>query len=148
VSIKSPRDFWCGLLFLAIGVTFMVLARDYRMGSAARMGPGYFPIWLGGTLAVLGAAIAAASLGGQGAPFPRLHLRPLLTILAGIVVFGLALEPLGFVIAVALLIGVSGFADPRPRPREIAGLALFMVAFSVGIFVVLLGLPLTLWPNL
>jgi putative tricarboxylic transport membrane protein len=148
MAIKAQRDFWCGLVFLAIGVAFLILAREYRVGTAARMGPGYFPTLLGGLLALLGVAISGAALVGPGERFPRLQLRPLLVILASIVAFGLALEPLGFVIAVTLLVVIGGFADPELRLRESVALAAFMVVFSVGVFYALLGLPLTLWPNL
>ena len=51
-------------------------------------------------------------------------------------------------LAAVVLILIAGFADPELRPLEIVGLALFLTAFSVGIFVVLLGLPLNLWPDL
>jgi uncharacterized membrane protein YhaH (DUF805 family) len=148
LRIKSPRDFWAGLLFLAIGTAVVVIARNYRLGSAARMGPGYFPILLGSVLALLGLAITGSSFRITGERVPHLHLRPLLAVLASILVFGLALQPLGFVAAVALLVIVGGFADPELRLRDSIALAAFLVVFSVGIFAALLGLPLPLWPNL
>jgi hypothetical protein len=63
-------------------------------------------------------------------------------------VFGVALEYLGFAVAVVALVLVGAFADPELRPVEAAGVALFLAVFSVGIFVVLLGLPLNVWPSL
>jgi hypothetical protein len=148
MKIRSPSDFWCGLIFLAIGVGFMWLAREYRMGSAARIGPAYFPTLLGGLLAVLGLTITVPALFVAGEKFPHMSWRPLLTILAGILVFGFLLEPAGLVAAVAALVIVGGFADPELRFRETIGIAFFLIVFSVGIFVALLGLPLNLWPNL
>ena len=148
MKIRSPSDFWCGLIFLAIGVAFMLLARDYRMGTAARIGPGYFPTLLGGVLAALGLLITLPSLFVAGEQFPRVAWRPLLTILAAIVVFGLLLEPAGLALAVAALVIISGLADRELRLRESLALALFLVVFSIGIFVSLLGLPLSLWPSL
>ena len=62
--------------------------------------------------------------------------------------FGLLLEPAGLAVAVAALVIVSGLADPELRLRDSIGLALFLVVFSIGIFVSLLGLPLNLWPSL
>jgi Tripartite tricarboxylate transporter TctB family len=148
VKIKSPSDFWCGLIFLAIGVAFMLLAREYRMGTAARIGPGYFPTLLGGVLAALGLSITLPSFLVAGEPLPRVSWRPLLMILISILVFGLLLEPAGLAVAVAALVVVSGLADRELRLRESLALALFLVAFSIGIFVTLLGLPLNLWPSL
>jgi hypothetical protein len=148
VKIKSPSDFWCGLIFLAIGVAFMLLAREYRMGTAARIGPGYFPTLLGGVLAALGLSITLPSFLVAGEPLPRVSWRPLLMILISILVFGLLLEPAGLAVAVAAMVVVSGIADRELRLRESLALALFLVAFSIGIFVTLLGLPLNLWPSL
>ena len=95
VRIRSPSDFWCGVLFIAMGIAFMVLARQYRFGTPARMGPGFFPTILGGILAALGLTLSIPALLRDGDPLPRLRLRPMVTILAAIVVFALLLQPLG-----------------------------------------------------
>ena len=148
MRIRSPSDFWCGILFIAVGIAFMVLAYGYRIGTPARMGPGFFPIVLGGILAALGLSLAIPALIRSGEPLPRLGLRPLLTVLVAIVVFALLLQPLGFVLSAVVLVLIGGFADPELRRVESVGLALLLTAFSVAIFVVLLGLPFNLWPNL
>ena len=147
MRIRSQKDFWCGVIFLAIGIAFMVLAREYRFGTAARMGPGFFPMLLGGLLAALGLTLAVPALLRDGENFPRLHMQPMLMLLASIVVFALLLQPLGFVLAALVLILIGGFADADLRLAESAALAIFLTAFSVGVFVLVLGLPLTLWPN-
>jgi hypothetical protein len=136
------------VLFVAIGITFMIVARNYRFGTTARMGPGFFPTLLGGLLAGLGLLLAIPALVREGDAFPRLHLRPLLTILSGIIVFALLMQPLGFVLAAVIFVLICGFADPDLRLVESAGLAVLLTAFCVGVFVLLLGLPLSLWPDL
>jgi Tripartite tricarboxylate transporter TctB family len=148
VKIQSHSDFWCGVIFIAIGVAFMVLAQEYRLGTAARMGPGYFPTLLGAVLAVIGLSLVVPALVRDGAPFPRLHLRPLLAILVGIAVFAVLFQPFGFVISLAALLAIASLADPELRPIEIAGLTVFLVTFTVLVFVLLLGLPFNLWPDL
>jgi hypothetical protein len=148
VKIRSPSDFWCGLLLIALGGAFMVVAQRYRFGTPARMGPGFFPMILGGLLAALGLSLTIPALIRSGEPVAGPGLRPLLTILAAIVVFALLLQPLGFVVAAVILVLIAGFADPELRPMESVGLALLLTAFSVGVFAVLLGLPLNLWPDL
>jgi putative tricarboxylic transport membrane protein len=148
VKLRSPSDFWCGVLLIALGIAFMVVAQRYRFGTPARMGPGFFPTILGGILAALGLSLTIPALFRDGDPLPGLGLRPLLTILVAIVVFALLLQPLGFVAASVVLILISGLADPELRPIESIGLALLLTAFSVGIFAMLLGLPLNLWPDL
>ncbi len=148
LRIRSQMDFWCGVLFVAIGVTVVVLAQDYRLGTSARMGPGYFPTLLGGLMALLGLTLCLPALAVDGERLPQMRLRPLLMVLLGIAVFGMTLEHLGFVAAIVALVAVGGLADPDLKPLQIAAVAAFMVVFSTLIFVVLLGLPLRLWPNL
>jgi putative tricarboxylic transport membrane protein len=147
LRIRSQSDFWCGLLFIALGFAAAVLAQDYRLGSAARMGPGYFPTLLGLLLVLFGLTLSVPALFRDGAALPKLHLRPLGVILFAVVVFGLTLEYFGFVAAVAALVLVGAFADPDLKPVEAVAVAAFMVAFSVSIFWALLGLPLRLWPG-
>jgi hypothetical protein len=66
VKIKNPQDFWAGLMFMAFGLFFVIVAlMFYQMGSAVRMGPAYFPVVLGGLLAVLGAIVFARSFMSQ-----------------------------------------------------------------------------------
>jgi Tripartite tricarboxylate transporter TctB family len=146
LRIRSQTDFWCGLLFIAIGVTAMVLAQEYRFGTAARMGPGYFPTLLGGLLALLGLTLGVPAFFVPGERV-RIHIRPFVMILLGIAAFGLTLEYLGFILAIVALVAIGGLADPDLRAVEIAGVAVFVALFSTLIFVVLLGLPLRLWPN-
>jgi len=57
MKITNGKDFWAGVMFIAFGLGFMVVAQNYAMGNAVRMGPAYFPTVLGGMLAVLGAAV-------------------------------------------------------------------------------------------
>lgn len=147
LRIRAQSDFWCGLLFGAIGVATILLARNYRMGTAARMGPGYFPTLLGYLLVFLGLTLTLPSLFVDGEKIPRVHPRPVLIVLLSIVLFGLILDLLGFALSVFVLALVGGFAEPELRAREATLLALFLAAFSVVIFHSLLGLPLVLWPN-
>ena len=57
MQIKNGKDFWAGLMFMGIGLAFMIVSRNYPMGTAVRMGPSYFPTVLGGILVALGAII-------------------------------------------------------------------------------------------
>jgi putative tricarboxylic transport membrane protein len=147
MRIRSPKDFWSGLIFIAIGVAFILLAQQYRLGTLHRMGPGMFPTLVGGLLVLLGAAVALRSLVLTGEPVPRFHLRPLAVSLLAIVLFGVALQWLGLIAAVAVLVVVGAWAARDVRPLENAVLAAAMILFSVGVFVWLLGLPLRLWPD-
>ena len=147
MKIRSPKDFWSGLIFVAIGVAFVALASQYRMGDLHRMGPGLFPTMVGGLLAALGAIVALRALVFEGPPVAAFEVRPLAFGLLSIVLFGLALQFLGLVVAVAVLVLVGSYASREVRPLQNMALAVVMVAFSVGVFVLLLGLPLPLWPQ-
>ena len=69
LRIKAPKDFWAGLMFIGVGVFFMIWAlAHYQMGTAVRMGPAYFPTMLGGLLAFLGVLVLLESFAMQGAP--------------------------------------------------------------------------------
>lgn len=57
MKIRNGKDFWAGLMFISFGIGFMVVARQYTMGTSVRMGPSYFPTVLGGLLTVLGAVV-------------------------------------------------------------------------------------------
>ncbi|HMH20038.1 MAG TPA: tripartite tricarboxylate transporter TctB family protein [Burkholderiales bacterium] len=57
MKIANGKDFWAGVMFVAFGAAFMVIAQNYPMGTAVRMGPAYFPTALGGILVVLGAVV-------------------------------------------------------------------------------------------
>ena len=147
MRIRAPKDFWAGLIFIAIGGGFILLAQQYRLGDLHRMGPAMFPTLVGTVLAGLGAVIALRSLVFDGEAVPRFYARPIGVSLFAIVLFGIALQWLGLVAAVAVLVLVGAYASRDVRPWETLALAATLIVFSVGVFVWLLGLPLPLWPN-
>jgi hypothetical protein len=147
MRIRSPRDFWAGLLFVGIAALFMALASQYRFGEAHRMGPGYFPIMVGALLAILGVVVAGRALVLDGPPLARFKSRPLLVTILAVVLFGLAIERLGLAAAIAVLVVVSAFADRNVSLLSSLILAVLLIAFSVATFVWLLGLPLPVWPQ-
>src|SRR6476660_2752519 len=100
MCIRSPKDFWAGLIFIAIGGGFILLAQQYRLGDLHRMGPAMFPTLVGAVLAGLGAVIALRSLVFDGEAVPRFYARPIGVSLFAIVSFGIALQWLGLVAAV------------------------------------------------
>jgi putative tricarboxylic transport membrane protein len=146
MRIRSPKDFWAGLIFIAIGGGFVLPAQQYRLGDMHRMGPAMFPTLVGVLLAALGLIIAMRAFALDGAPVPRFEARPIGVSLLAIVLFGVALQWLGLVAAVAVLVLVGAYAARNARPLENLALAAALIAFSVGVFVWLLGLPLPLWP--
>ena len=148
MRIRSPKDFWSGLFFIAVAAGFIGLSHQYGAGTMHRMGPGLFPILVGVLLVGLGLIIALRAFVIDGPPVPRFHARPIIVSLVAIALFGVALAHLGLVAAVAVLVAVGALASNESKPLEVAGLIVVLIAFSVGVFAWLLGLPIPLWPEL
>jgi hypothetical protein len=148
VRIRHPKDFWSGLMFLVIGLAFAGFAQQYALGSAQRMGPGYFPTVLGGLLAILGLVIAIRGVTQHGPDgrIERFHLGPLAIILGAVALFGFLLRPAGLVAALVVLIGVSAYASHEFRMREVIPLALFLVLLVLAVFIWGLGMVIPVWP--
>src|SRR5690349_17166315 len=147
MQVKSPKDFWAGLMFIGFGLFFAIWAiTHYQMGTAVRMGPAYFPAVLGGLLAVLGAIILAGSLAIQGEKVPTFFFRPLLMISLGCVLYGYLMKPLGLVGATAALVYVGALGGHEFKWKEVTILYLILMIFSWGVFVKGLSLPFPIWP--
>ena len=147
MRIRSPKDFWSGLFFIAVAVGFIGLSRQYNMGNMHRMGPALFPTLVGTLLAGLGLVMALRSFAIDGPPVPRFHARPILISMIAIVLFGVALQNSGLVAAVTALVIVGAVASSESRVLETVGLTIALIVFSVAVFVWLLGLPIPLWPG-
>jgi putative tricarboxylic transport membrane protein len=148
MKIKSPKDFWAGLMFIAFGLFFLGWAvTHYQMGSAVRMGPAYFPTLLGGLLAFLGLLVLIESFAMEGPPVPKIEFRPLLLVLAACIAYGYMMKPTGLVIATGALVFISALGGHEFRFKEVALLFVLLVIFSVLVFVKGLTLPFPLWPE-
>jgi hypothetical protein len=147
MRIRSPKDFWAGLFFIAAAAGFIGLSQQYGMGNMHRMGPALFPTLVAALLAGLGLLMALRAFAVEGPPVPRFHARPIVISLAAIALFGMALTHFGLIAAIAALVLVAAVASRESRPLETAGLAAILIGFSVVVFVWLLGLPMPLWPG-
>lgn len=147
MRIKSPKDFWAGLMFIGFGLFFMIGAGNYDLGGAARMGPAYFPTMLGGLLAVIGGVVFFQSFVVTGGKVAAIPLRLLFFITVALLLFGYLLKPIGLVLALALLVFVSAFAGHEFRLREALLLSVVLILLCVLVFVKGLGQPFPLWPE-
>ena len=109
--LKNPKDFWAGVMFTAMGAAFAIIVKvyEYPMGTASRMGAGYFPFLLGIVMAVLGLIIIAQALLTSGGPVSKFAWRPLFWVRGAFVIFGLTAKWLGLVIAILLLVVISSY---------------------------------------
>ena len=148
--LLNNRDFLAGLLFAVFGVLTIFFARDYPLGITARMGPGYFPLLLGGLLCVFGVVVmlrgirAGVPVRGMRNGTPARGVwgwRPLALITLSIVVFGFTMETLGLLPALIVLFFIAAFAGHEFRFVEVLLLAIVMSAFAAAVFVYGLKLP-------
>jgi len=155
------RDFWAGLLYIAVGLAFAAVATTYPMGTASRIGPGYFPFGLGLALAGIGGFLVVGSRLGRAAdrnrgPDAKVRadeaglaggIRVALLILAAVVAFGVLIRPAGLLVAVVVLVVVSSLAGEGLRaPLRTLLLALAAAGIAWAIFISGLGLPIQVWP--
>ncbi|MBT9493587.1 MAG: tripartite tricarboxylate transporter TctB family protein [Paucibacter sp.] len=140
--IKHPKDFWTGVIFLVFGLSAVFIGRDYAMGTAAKMGPAYFPTILGALLALIGGIAVLRSFKRKGEAIEKFYLKELFIVLAAVVLFGVLMRGAGLGPAAVVLIMLSAYASPKFKWHEALLLALGMAGFAVLVFVKLLGLPL------
>jgi len=145
--IKSPKDFWAGVMFITFGAGMGVIAlKNYQMGSAVRMGPAYFPVVLGGILAVLGLILLLRAFVLKCDKVPIFHFRPLLFILVACLAFAYTLKLLGLIGATLLLVFISAYGGDEFKLKEVAILYVVLIIFSVLVFVKGLTLPFQICP--
>ena len=145
--IRHPKDFWSGALFTAAGIFAIVYGSKYTIGTAARMGPGYFPRILGILMIVLGLLLAFRSLRLKGDAVPAWHWRPVLLVLGSVVLFGLVVKTVGMAIATVVLIVVASLGSHEFRLRDALISGVLLAVLCVGVFVIGLSLQLPIWPG-
>ncbi len=141
----ASRDVLTGVLFLALGLLGLWF-NDYRVGSAARMGPGYMPLLVFGGLACMGGMVMLKGLVVPGPPVERMAVMATIWILVSLLAFGAAIERAGLVAATMFLVAVASLAGNVGRPLRVLALAAGLAAFSVAIFVWGLGVSMKVWP--
>ncbi|WP_137926569.1 tripartite tricarboxylate transporter TctB family protein [Cupriavidus sp. 2SB] len=148
MQIRRQTDFLSGLMFIAVGLAFSWVARGYTMGTAARMGPGYFPFWLGIVLALLGVVVAVGSVSvkAEADRMARWDIKTLLWVLGSVVLFGLILKPLGMVLSVLVLVLVSSMASHEFSWKGAILNAVVLVIISTFAFVYGINLQMPVWP--
>jgi hypothetical protein len=146
--IRNQKDFAAGLIYIVAGAGFSIGALSYRLGDPARMGPGFFPFWLGILLAVVGLITAGGSLKRTAVPetLKRPEFGPMAWILGGVVLFGLLLQPLGLILSLTVLVLVSSRASHEFTWRGATINAALLVAFSTAVFIYGISLQIALWP--
>ena len=141
LDFLDNKDFWSGLLLIAIGAAAMIIAQDYRFGTALRMGPGYFPTMLGGILALFGLYLAVIGLRGGEKIERNWSPRAVIGVSLSLVLFGVLMEYAGFVPALVALIFGSAASGTDFRFGEVLLFTVLLTAAAVVLFIYGLGLP-------
>jgi putative tricarboxylic transport membrane protein len=146
-SIRSPRDFWGGLVLIAVGILAIWASRDLPGQRGFAFGPGTAPRLFAGLLVGLGALVALVGLVTDGPRIEKYKVRGPVLVIVGILAFAGMIRPLGMVIAsyVTFIIAILGSKEMRVLESIIA--AAVMTVFCVLLFVYLLNLPFQLWPR-
>lgn len=146
LRVASPKDLIAGTMFAALAIAGLWLSSDYPTGTAFRMGPGYVPRLLLVVLLGLGLAVATRSLVVEDGSMGAWAWRPLVVIPGAMLLFGLALERLGLVVATVAVVFTSSLALRSFRPAATLGIAAALALFAVGVFVGALRLNIPIWP--
>lgn len=157
MKLASQKDFCSGILFTAMGTAFAVGATNFTVGTAASMGPGYFPLMLGILLALMGLAITFNSF-TQGLPggdkVGKIAWRPLGLVLGANLAFGallvglpsVGMPSMGLIVAIYAQVLIASMARQGFSIKESLILATILAVGSFIGFVYLLKLPLPVWP--
>jgi hypothetical protein len=157
VNIKSQKDFFSGLMFMGVGLAFAWGATTYKVGDAARMGPGYFPLWLGILMTVLGAVITFKSLVFEtmgGDKMGKWAWKPLFFVIASNLIFGvllgglpsIGLPAMGLIAAIYALTFIASMAEAGWKFKATFILATVLAVGSYIAFVLVLKLQFPVWP--
>ncbi len=148
MKIRNQRDFGAGIMYMVIGLFFTVVATQYPMGTTAKMGPGYFPFYLGILMTLLGLLVLIKSMGAKAAieSIPKFNWKVMAQITGSVVLYGLLLPRMGFLVAVVVLVLVSASASKEFSWKGSLLNASFLVIFTYSAFVVGLKLQFPLLP--
>jgi hypothetical protein len=136
-----------GALFIAIGLLSLVLSYGWRVGTAAQMGPGYFPLVLGGILILLGISIAGrAYLASGHVDLPSMDLKAALPVVCPIIIFAAAVSTAGLLVSIVGLVVLTRLAERTTRFVETLALAAFLAVLVAVVFVLGLGVRVPLLP--
>jgi uncharacterized membrane protein YidH (DUF202 family) len=145
LRIKSPQDLGAAVVFIAIGLAGVYFGRDLQFGTAARMGPGYFPIIVSWVIVAIGVMVGFKALTIDGPRIEPVQFRPILVVVAAILAFGYLIDRIGMAITAVLLTILAGFARRDVNVLETILLGAGLALFSVLLFVYALSQPIPAW---
>ena len=148
MKIRDKKDFASGLMFIAFGAFFAILARGYQMGTPAKMGSGYFPFWLGVVLALLGLFVLVKSFASESEEHDlgKWDWKTILWITGSIVLFAIILPLIGLVLSILVLVFVSALASHEFNWKQTLVSSIILIGICYFAFVWGLKLQFPVWP--
>ena len=143
----KSADFLSGILFLLIGSFFSIYAHSYPLGSAARLGPGAFPFYVGLLLGAIGLFLVLKSWAERGEAIHPFNIKSMGLITLSLILGAATLTSLGVIFAVPITVVVASLAARRARVMPVIAMAILLTAFTYLVFVVALGIQLPLYPG-
>jgi Tripartite tricarboxylate transporter TctB family len=140
-NLFGSKDFWAGLMLIALGGMTVLVSRAYPMGTMLRMGAGYFPTMLGGILVVFGLILLIKGVRSTDRIEPNWSPRALFVIPVALILFALLVERIGFVPSLLMLIVGSAAASSEFRLLEAVSVGAVLTTLCVAVFIWGLGLP-------
>ncbi|GHU12930.1 membrane protein [Betaproteobacteria bacterium] len=149
LTIRNRRSFVSGLFFVLMGGGFAALSSTYALGLASRMGPGYFPFFLGLVLAALGLfqVCKACHFRAEKVELESWDWRSLSMMTGAVILFAVSMHFLGLIIALALLVVVSSKASHEFTWKGTCANVVVLLGLNLVVFVYGLALPFQLWPT-
>jgi len=147
------REVGAAVVLLAFGLFALTQARGLRLGSLVSPGPGFFPLGLAAALSLVSVGLVVMALRPPAGVAPRSSAPDVagrlkvIGTLAGLLVYALVLESLGFLLSTFALLLFFLMALQRQRWLVATGSALAASLVTHLVFKVWLGvnLPVGLW---
>lgn len=143
-GVSNPKDFYTGVLLLAVCGVFAAGLVELPLGRIARPGPGFFPLMLLGLLFIFSTAILMNGLRTKGEGLTPIPWRGLFIITGMTVFFGATIKGLGFIPAIVATAFISCMATRHWTLFSAFATAAILAIFSWLIFIWGLGLPIAL----
>jgi hypothetical protein len=144
--IRNQKDFGAGLLYIAFGALGFYVGREYGMGTASRMGPGYFPTVLSTLLMAFGlAAVVRSFVSKSRETVGSFAWKQAAFVCGSVAVFAFLLPRAGLIISLVVLCLISASVSQFFKFQwKAAGLLVILVTFCALVFARGLGVPMPL----
>lgn len=154
---KAPRDLGSSFVMVIIGAAGLYFGAELTMGTAGRMGPGYFPRLLSWLIIAIGVFVGSMSLSIPGPPVEAPKFRPMLFVGVSIILFGYLMNGItvgstqipgiGLFVTAIVIVVISAMARPKFSWTESILLGVILSIGTVLIFVYGLGQALPDCPD-